>query len=266
MNRRKSLEDDHESHERWLVSYADFITLLFAFFVVMYSISSVNTGKYNQLSSSIGYAFSGINPYDSKHGLSSEDRIKGQQKSLIKPLPLTHIYNEKVRREREAMTNTGVNLSNTLAPLISDGKVRVVQNNRGIRIDIHDSLLFSAGSAELADAANEVINQIAAELKDSPNMIQVEGHTDNTPIHNATFFSNWELSAIRATSVVRLLSNAGVAETRLSAIGFGPVQPISENESALGRAKNRRVSIMVLYESQSPQDSSVEIKPQKPKK
>jgi len=266
MNRRKSLEDDHENHERWLVSYADFITLLFAFFVVMYSISSVNTGKYNQLSSSIGYAFSGINPYDSKHGLNSEDRIKGQQKSLIKPLPLTHIYNEKVRREREAMTNTGVNLSNTLAPLISDGKVRVVQNNRGIRIDIHDSLLFSAGSAELADAANEVINQIAAELKDSPNMIQVEGHTDNTPIHNATFFSNWELSAIRATSVVRLLSNAGVTESRLSAIGFGPVQPISENESALGRAKNRRVSIMVLYESQSPQDSSVEIKPQKPKK
>lgn len=265
MNRRKS-EEEHENHERWLVSYADFITLLFAFFVVMYSISSVNTGKYNQLSTSIGYAFSGINPYDSKHGLSSEDKIKGQQKSLIKPLPLAHQYNERVRRERENMTNTGMNLSNTLAPLISEGKVRVVQNNRGIRIDIHDSLLFSPGSANLADAANGVINQIANEIKDSENLVQVEGHTDNIPIHNATFFSNWELSAVRATSVVRLLSDAGVAETRLSALGFGSVQPTSENLTALGRAKNRRVSIMVLYETQSPQDSAIEIKPQAPNK
>lgn len=262
MNRRKSFDDDHENHERWLVSYADFITLLFAFFVVMYSISSVNTGKYNQLSTSIGDAFSGINPYDTKHGLNSEDKIKSQQKSLIKPLPLTHIYNEKMRREHEAMTNTGINLSNTLAPLISDGKVRVVQNNRGIRIDIHDSLLFSPGSANLADAANSVINQIAAEIKDSNNIIQVEGHTDNSPIHNAVFFSNWELSAVRATSVVRLLTEDGIAEKRLSAIGFGSVQPTSENDTPIGRAKNRRVSIMVLYETQDPQDSTVEIKPQ----
>ena len=262
MNRRKSHEEP-ENQERWLVSYADFITLLFAFFVVMYSISSVNTGKYNQLSSSIGYAFSGINPYDTKQGLSSSDKIKGQQKSLIKPLPLAHLYNEKVQRERENMTNTAVNLSNTLAPLINDGKVRVVQNNRGIRIDIHDSLLFSPGSANLADAANEVINQIAAEIKDSPNLIQVEGHTDTTPIHNATFFSNWELSAVRATNVVRLLSTSGISETRLSALGFGSVQPTSDNETPLGRAKNRRVSIMLLYETKNDEDSTVEIKPKK---
>ncbi|OIR02891.1 motility protein B [mine drainage metagenome] len=262
MNRRKLIEDDHENHERWLVSYADFITLLFAFFVVMYSISSVNTGKYNQLSTSIGHAFSGITLYDTKHSLNTESKLKSQQRSLIKPLPLTHIYNEKMRREREAMTSMGINLSNTLAPLISDGKIRVVQNNRGIRIDIHDSLLFNAGSANLADAANNVINQIAAEIKDSRNMIQVEGHTDNTPIHNAEFFSNWELSAMRATSVVRLLSNDGITESRLGAIGYGSAQPTSENITALGRAKNRRVSIMVLYETQDPQDSAVEITPQ----
>ncbi len=262
MDRRKSHEE-HENHERWLVSYADFITLLFAFFVVMYSISSVNTGKYNQLSASVGYAFSGVNPYETKLGLSAPDKIKGQQKSLIKPLPLTNLHNQAVQREREKMTNTAVNLSNTLAPLINDGKVRVVQNNRGVRIDIHDSLLFSPGSADLANAANDVINQIAAELKDSPNLIQVEGHTDNIPIHNATFFSNWELSAVRATNVVRLLNTAGIVETRLSALGFGSVQPTSENETPLGRAKNRRVSIMLLYETQNPEDSTVEVKPQK---
>jgi chemotaxis protein MotB len=92
-------------------------------------------------------------------------------------------------------------------------------------------------------------------------LIQVEGHTDNTPIHNATFFSNWELSAVRASSVVRMLSNASIAETRLSALGFGSAQPITENETPIGRAKNRRVSIMILYETQNQDDSSLEIIP-----
>lgn len=265
MRNRRLLDEDRENHDRWLISYADFITLLFAFFVVMYGISSVNQGKYNQLSESVGHAFSGLNLSGRQQGTSSKTEgidMQKQPKSLIKPLPLSYQYKEKLRKERETMTNTGVNLSNILAPLISDGKVRVVQNNRGIRIDIHDSLLFSPGSADLADAASGVIKQIADEIKDSQNMIQVEGHTDNIPIHNAVYFSNWELSAVRATSVVRLLANAGVTETRLSAIGFGPVQPTSENETALGRAKNRRVAIMVLYEAQNPQDSSVEIKPQ----
>jgi len=93
-------------------------------------------------------------------------------------------------------------------------------------------------------------------------MIQVEGHTDNVPIHNAAFFSNWELSAVRASSVVRMLSDDGIAENRLSALGFGSAQPISENETPLGRARNRRVAIMILYESPSQEESSLEISPQ----
>ena len=268
MIRRKPLDDDDEKPDRWLVSYADFITLLFAFFVVMYAISSVNQGKYNQLTSSMGTAFSGDNPSDRqqshiKKELGANGNRKGQQKSLIKPLPLTHLYNEKLRRERESMTNMGINLSNTLSPLINEGKVRVVQNNRGIRIDIHDSLLFSPGSAELATAAAGIMHEITAVIKDNQRLIQVEGHTDNTPIHNATFFSNWELSAVRASSVVRMLSEAGIADSRLSALGFGSAQPISENETPLGRARNRRVSMMILYESQNQEDSSMEITPQK---
>lgn len=267
MIRRKPLDDEIENPDRWLVSYADFITLLFAFFVVMYAISSVNQGKYTQLTSSMGNAFSGESPTEQnanslRKGKAGDSKLKGQQKSLIKPLPLTHLYNEKMRREREAMTKMGIDLSNTLTPLISEGKVRVVQNNKGIRIDIHDSLLFSPGSAELADAATGVMGEIAAVIKDNQRMIQVEGHTDNVPIHNATFFSNWELSAVRASSVVRLLSEQGIAENRLSALGFGSVQPISENDTPLGRARNRRVSIMILYESQNQEDSSLEITPQ----
>lgn len=263
MIRRKPFDDDDENPDRWLVSYADFITLLFAFFVVMYSISSVNKGKYNQLTHSMGTAFTGNNaPMQLQSNNSAADsKLKGQSKSLIKPLPLTHLYNEKMRRERESMTNMGIGLSNTLAQLISAGKLQVVQNNRGIRIDIHDSLLFTPGSAEIAASATSLMNEIATVLKTNQRLIQVEGHTDNIPIHNATFFSNWELSAVRASSVVRMLSNASIAETRLSALGFGSAQPITENETPVGRAKNRRVSIMILYETQNQEDTSLEIIP-----
>lgn len=167
-----------------------------------------------------------------------------------------------MRREREAMTKMGIDLSNKLSPLINDGKVRVMQNNRGIRIDINDSLLFTPGSAELAAAASTVLSEIAPMIKDNDRLIQVEGHTDNIAIHNDLFYSNWELSAVRASSVVRMLSDTGVAESRLSALGFGSTQPITENNTELGRAKNRRVSIMILYESPNQKEAALEITPQ----
>lgn len=263
MIRRNPLDDD-DKPDRWLVSYADFITLLFAFFVVMYAISSVNQNKYNQLMSSMGTAFSGDTQSAPQQSKPQNSRgTYSQQRSLLKPLPLTHLYNEKLRRERESMISMGIDLSNTLSPLINEGKVRVVQNNRGIRIDIHDSLLFSTGSAELATAATGILNEIAAVIKENQRPIQVEGHTDNIPIHNATYFSNWELSAVRASSVVRMLSKAGIADSRLSALGLGSAHPSSENETPIGRARNRRVSIMILYESQNQEDSPLEITPQK---
>lgn len=270
MLRRKPFDEDDENPDRWLVSYADFITLLFAFFVVMYSISSVNQGKYDQLMSSMGNAFTGASSagrfkITGSNNPSIAHKAKGQPDSLIKPLPLTHLYNEKIRRERESMTNMGIDLSNKLSPLIREGKVHVMQNNQGIRIDINDSLLFAPGSAELATAAASILNEVAVMIKDNDRMIQVEGHTDNIAIHNALFFSNWELSAVRASSVVRMLSDAGIAEDRLSALGFGHTQPISGNDTELGRSKNRRVSIMILYQTkkdaQSQRYSALEINP-----
>jgi chemotaxis protein MotB len=155
----------------------------------------------------------------------------------------------------------GIDLANKLSPLINEGKVRVMQNNRGIRIDINDSLLFTPGSAELAAAASTVLNEIAPMIKDNDRLIQVEGHTDNIAIHNDLFYSNWELSAVRASSVVRMLSDTGVADTRLSALGFGATQPITENNTEQGRAKNRRVSIMILYDSSNQKDAALEISP-----
>ncbi len=264
---RKRVEEDQDNHDRWLVSYADFITLLFAFFVVMYSISSVEIGKYKQLTNSIGTAFSGngssgVNQTSTEKGLGARGVTETKTSSIIKPLPLSHLYSEKMRRERDSMAKTGAEVSNKLAPMIAEGKIQVIQTSRGIRIDIQDNLLFSAGSADLSTAANAIISEIVPLIKDNQRKIQVEGHTDNTPIHNTTFFSNWELSAVRASSVVRLLSTLGISEQRLSATGLGASQPISENETESGRAKNRRVSIIITYEVPTQEDTSNVIAPQ----
>lgn len=264
---RRRYEEEEESSDRWLVSYADFITLLFAFFVVMYSVSSVNQGKYQELSSSINAAFT--NKEVSQNGnpsLPAEGALKSEPEPIIpkeaidpiteQPLiPMSEAKIQALQLEREAMTGLGVNLSRNLAPQISDGKIRVTQNNRGLRIDINDNVLFASGSAELEETAKEVLSEIAALLLANNHAIQVEGHTDNTPIHNALFFSNWELSAVRASSVVRMFSNLNIADTRLSALGFGSTQPIGENKTPEGRAKNRHISIMILYDSLNVADS-----------
>jgi len=261
MIRRRPFDDDDENPERWLVSYADFITLLFAFFVVMYAVSSVNQGKYSSLSSSMGTAFIGAK---SGSGESNQSTIGTETKktSLVKPLPLSHLQQEKIRRERENMTRMGIDIANKLEKMTDEGKITVLQNNRGVRIDINESVLFSAGSATLSNQSAEIIKDIAAEINKNQNYIQVEGHTDITPIHNEDFFSNWELSAVRATTIVRLLGEAGIKEQRLSAVGYGASQPIADNETNEGRAKNRRVSIMVLYDAQKPDQSASSIVPQ----
>lgn len=260
MIRRVPLDEDEENPDRWLVSYADFITLLFAFFVVMYAISSVNLSKYNALTNSMGTAFTGEK---AQNNPSQEIRIqKHEEKTIVKPLPLSYLYQQKSARERENMAKMGLEIANKLVEMIQNNQVQVIQNNRGVRIDINDSLLFTSGSAELAPSAVALINQIASSLSSHQRLLQIEGHTDNTPIHNASFYSNWELSAVRASTVVRLLSAAGIAETRLSAVGFAATQPISSSDTDFGRAKNRRVSIMVLYETKLDSAEPVEIKPQ----
>lgn len=261
MIRRKKFDDEHENHERWLVSYADFITLLFAFFVVMYAISSVNQGKYKELTSSLGDAFgSGSSIIKLQNGGDS-----ARKNSIIKPLPLDQRRYEKLMRQREAMTAMAKNLSTSLAPLVEQGKIHVILNNRGIRIDISDGLLFSPGSAELSEAALGPLGEIAKVLQQNTHAIQVEGHTDNIPIHNDQFFSNWELSAVRASSVVRMFSGTGILENRLSAVGFGSAQPISDNDTLEGRSRNRRVSIMILNATDVAANADAsEISPQNP--
>jgi chemotaxis protein MotB len=259
--RRRTKLEVPENHDRWLVSYADFITLLFAFFVVMYGLSSINQNKYRDLTSSLGNALgrqtvinTAANPNPA--GSNSASNHRQQQLSVLPGLPLTKVVNERLKREHESMTAIGVNMANNLAPLISTGKLRVIQNNQGIRIDISDNILFESGSATLSPSAEPLLKWIAQALATDHHMLQIEGHTDNVPIHNAGFYSNWELSAVRASSMVRMLATNGIEESRLSAVGFGASRPIADNSTADGRGKNRRLSMMILYANTNPLDGS----------
>jgi chemotaxis protein MotB len=243
---RRKREEERENHERWLVSYADFITLLFAFFVVMYSLSSVNEGKYRVLSDSIVSAFRNA-PINSSG-----------QTPLLKPTPpvaqkpniITSNDKDKARdaakqRQREKMRNIAKDILDVMAPLIAAGKVRVLETSRGVTIEINDSILFSPGQALLQPTLVKAMSAIAEVLAASDFPITIEGHTDNIPIKTAQFPSNWELSAVRATTVLRLFNEAGVAAERLTAIGYADTRPVEPNLLADGRARNRRVSILI---------------------
>jgi len=239
--RRKRAEEGHENHERWLVSYADFITLLFAFFVVMYALSSVNEGKYRILSDSMVSAFRNV-PVNS-----------AGQLALIVPTPapvtkpsLTSKTQEAVKqKQRESMRSIAKDILEVMAPLVAQGKVRVLETSRGVTIEINDSILFSPGQDLIQPPLARAMEAVAEVLVGTDFPITIEGHTDDVPISNTQFPSNWELSAVRATTVLRLFAAAGIAAPRLTAIGYADTRPVEPNALADGRARNRRVSILI---------------------
>ena len=234
---RRKYEDTTDNHERWLISYADFITLLFAFFVVMYAISVVNVGKYQVFSIALGDAFGRKNTV-----------AQPSEAQPIFPLPnqLQKRRAEAMRRERDRLTRLASDLSSTLAPLVKEGKVRVTQNSRGVSVEINASVLFDPGDATLTAESNEALRALAVLLKNDPHAVQVEGHTDVMPIKTPLFPSNWELSSVRASSVVRLFIDSGVAPERLTAVGHGSNIPVAPNDTPENRARNRRVAVTIL--------------------
>ncbi|HEU4853598.1 MAG TPA: flagellar motor protein MotD [Telluria sp.] len=233
---RKRQHEEPEERDRWLISYADFITLLFAFFVVMYAISSVNEGKYRVFSESLGSAF----------GARGEAGSPGQPQVIELPQLLQRKRAESQRRERERLVVLESNLDSVLAPLARAGKVRITRTPDGITVDIESSVLFNQGDAALQLEALEPLRQLAAVLKDDTHKIQVEGHTDTTPITTPRFASNWELSAVRAASVVRLFADSGIPASRMSVHGYADTRPVSSNDTPEGRARNRRVAVTIL--------------------
>lgn len=239
MRRRRRIASDHDNHDRWLISYADFITLLFAFFVVMYAVSAVNESKYRVLASSLGDAF----------GRSSASEVPVPQlptATLPPEVSQRTLKQQQAIEEQAHMTEVAGNLLDVMAPLVKEGKVRVTQSRRGVSIEINANVLFEPGRAELEPQSLAVLRAVANTLKNEPFNLEITGHTDVVPISNSVFASNWELSAVRATSVVRLLADNGIATERLLAIGREASKPIDSNETAEGRARNRRVELMIL--------------------
>lgn len=238
---RKKYKEEPDNHERWLVSYADFMTLLFAFFVVMYAISSINEGKYRVLSNALTGAFGKtISP------LGKIPEAPEAQTFKLDPIPVVKQKAEPLRKEREQMTVIARDILAVLEPLVREGKVQVTQTSRGVTIEINASVLFAPGEAKLNDFSSQALKAIASVLAADTHEIQVEGHTDNLPIKNQTFPSNWELSAVRASAVARLFTENGVDEKRMTAVGQGPKQPVGSNLTAEGRARNRRVTVTIL--------------------
>ena len=239
MRRRRRVVIEHENHDRWLISFADFVTLLFAFFVVMYAISAVNESKYRVLASSLGDAF-GKTP--------STDAPVPQLPAMPLPPEVKQrtLKQQQAIEEQAHMTEVASNLLDVMAPLVKEGKVRVTQSRRGVSIEINANVLFAAGQAELEPQSLAVLRAVAEHLRNEPFNLEITGHTDDVPIRNSVYASNWELSAVRASSVVRLLADSGIAPVRLFAIGREASQPIASNETAEGRARNRRVELMIL--------------------
>ncbi len=238
MAKKKKKPEEHENHERWLVSYADFITLLFAFFVVMYSVSSVNEGKFRTVSSSIRAA---LKPIVSP--LVTADPIKvGNRKAhqiapdLNKPLELVY------RRLRQ-------NFERLPTEAHIRARTSIIETDRGIVITMQDSVLFEPGRAVVLPDALPFLQAIGEVLSDYDREVKVEGHTDNVPISTDQFPSNWELSALRAVMVARLLTDVyQVNPKRVSAVALSHHRPLTDNSTPEGRAKNRRVEIVVKDE------------------
>ena len=235
----KHKHEEHENHERWLVSYADFITLLFAFFVVMYSISSVNVGKYRTVSESIKAA---LNPIVSPPSSPTPLALSTSKAALTAP---DSPGNKEVAIRKLRNLVKGIKVSPQLA------MVRITEKVNGdIVITIPDQLLFNSGEAAVRPEALRFLEGLGTAIVELNRHTRIEGHTDNVPIRTAQFPSNWELSSTRAVMVVRVLSELyGVPVDHLAAVGHAETRPVTANADAEQRAKNRRVEVVILEQA-----------------
>ena len=278
MVRRRAVEE-HENHERWVISYADFITLLFAFFVVMYSISSVNEGKYKVLSDSLVAVFNASPKTLSPVNVGSNDVYKSNDQLIKLPEPGDYPSKEDYKfsiegvfddvetkavkqgemkdNEVSYLTKTSEQLAMTLQKQMANDEVEIRGNEEWLEVNIKASVLYSSGSAELADSALPILKKIGDVLANKPNTIQVEGYTDNVPIQTAKFPSNWELSAARAASVVRYFELLDIDASRMAAVGYAEHHPVASNDTEDGRLKNRRISL-VISKAESDQESNID--------
>lgn len=237
MNRRRGLKQDEENTDRWLVSYADFMTLLLAFFVVMYSISSVNLGKYRVLSDSMTSAFT-------QPLIEPPIKLSSQLGISVQRAPIS--IGVEGQAGLKVIKDTAVIIEKKLKNWVNEGQVAIRGNDKWLEVEINSSILFSSGRTELSAEATLILTGLSTIFQETNNPIYVSGYTDDLPINTLRYPSNWELSAARSASVVRLMANSGVNPSRLGAVGFAEYRPVAANDNAINRQKNRRVIIRML--------------------
>lgn len=228
--KKRHHEAEHENSERWLLTYADLITLLLAFFIVMYSMSQVDAKKFGAVSTALNRILSG-------GGL----LLKGESGTTIAV-------------QQSYAPVEGDNSRMVMADLVTEvrehnltNKVKIRRDARGVVLSLSERVLFPSGSSDLGDSARTLLDTLSLLVSRLPNEVRVEGHTDNVPIHAGRFGSNWELSAARATSVVRyMIENHLLPPYQLSAAGYAEFRPLAPNDSPEHRSMNRRVDFVIL--------------------
>ena len=237
---RRKKHGEHANHERWLVSYADFITLLFAFFVVMFAASNADHQKAGKIAKAVESALNHLAVFEAgSKTLTLNDE----------GAPVAALFPEGHPMETSSQTtlkNVKAQLEQDLKEEIDKNVVHVEEDARGVTVSLAEAGFFDSGSATVKEASLPVLLRIADKFRDLPQNLRVEGHTDNTPIHTAVFPSNWELSTARATNVLQYLINAKIPPERLSAVGYGEYHPVAPNATPAGRARNRRVDLVII--------------------
>ena len=243
--RRKS----HISRDRWLVSYADFITLLFGLFVVLFAFAKADQKKQAQVSTAINTAFRslGIFPDVSHHPSIGATGASGKDPALI---PMNIVMGEEVlspARVRDDLGNIRSQLEQRLSNQVATHTVSIQMGRDGLVISLREAGFFDSGSATPKPETLNTLRQVADSLAQTPYDLRIEGHTDNIPIHTEEFDSNWELSSARATRIARLLLDLNaISPERISAAGYAEFHPVTSNDTAAGRAENRRIDLVVL--------------------
>jgi chemotaxis protein MotB len=283
MARKPKRPEEHTNHEAWAIPYGDLITLLLAFFVVMYALSTVNQGKYRLLSDSLYAAFRGeprtlepvqLGQHQAGAGADSHTGVLQQQRpdpqhapaagQLVKLAPLmpqvtptraAELAAQAAQREA-ALARVADQVQSALGDLVQRNLMTVRRKEMWVEVELRTDILFTSGSAQPAPAATPVLERLGRALAPLPNAVRVEGYTDNVPIRTSVFYSNWELSAARAGSVVRVLSGEGIDPGRLAVVGYGEQRPLASNDTAEGRNANRRVVVVILSVESPPADAA----------
>lgn len=243
--------EEDGGQDRWLITYSDLITLLLIFFILMYTMSQVDVQKYSSVANSLSVVLTGqtMSILDTQgpsliEGLSGKDMPQNQDVTEQAQLEeMKQLVSEFIQaKDQEAQHGT----TNSQAIRLSE-HIIVYEQERGLVISFKDALLFPSGSDQLTAQARDIIAELGQALVLLPNYIRVEGHTDDLPIKTSRFASNWELSVLRAATVVHVLSEAAhIPSDRLAIIGYGQYRPLVPNESDAYRAMNRRVDIVIL--------------------